>query len=163
TGTVKKIGSPAMITTVDPSPDGQFYRVTTMHKPFSYLVQYQNFGTTEQIWDATGKVLAELAKHELRDGDNALGDDTGGRGAGPDTARRSFGWLPNGKGMYYLQQEPAPARAAQTDSALGGGDEQAGRGGRGGAPRRDHVYMWDAPFTAGSARSVLQSNNRISD
>ena len=159
-GSVKKIGAPAMITAVDPSPDGAYYRVTTMQKPFSYLVQYQNFGTLEQIWDATGKPVAELARRALRAGDNALGDDP--TGAAPaDTNKRSFGWLPNGKGLYYLQMESAPRGAAPADSA--GSDEPgAGRGGRG-AARRDHLYVWDAPFTAGSARQLFQSNNRIGD
>lgn len=158
-GTAKKIGAPAMITAVDPSPDGAYFRVTTMQKPFSYLVQYQNFGTLEQIWDATGKPVAELAKRALRNGDNALGDDTGAAPA--DTSKRSFGWLPNGKGLYYLQLESAPRGAAPADSA--GADEPgAGRGGRGPA-RRDHLYVWEAPFTAGSARQIFQSNNRIGD
>jgi len=157
-GTVKKIGAPAMISAVDPSPDGAYFRVTTMQKPFSYLVQYQNFGTIEQVWDASGKAVAELAKRALRSGDNALGDD--GNGASTDTTKRDFGWLPNGKGLYYLQMESAP-RGAQADSAPS--DEPgAGRGGRG-ASRRDHLYVWDAPFTAGSARQVFQSNNRIGD
>ena len=159
-GAVRKIGGPAMVTAVDPSPDGAYLRVTTMQKPFSYLVQYQNFGTLEQIWDVTGKPLAELAKRPLRNGDNALGDDP--TGAPPaDTGKRNFGWLPNGKGLYYLQMESAP-RGAQVDSTPS--DEPgAGRGGRGGAARRDHLYVWDAPFTAGGARQLFQSNNRISD
>ncbi|HKN68101.1 MAG TPA: prolyl oligopeptidase family serine peptidase [Gemmatimonadaceae bacterium] len=159
-GAVKKIGAPAMITAVDPSPDGAYYRVTTMQKPFSYLVQYQNFGTLEQVWDAAGKPVAELAKRPLRAGDNALGDDAPG-GAPADTGKRSFGWLPNGKGLYYLQMESAVRGAAPADSAAS--DEPGnGRGGRG-AARRDHLYVWDAPFTAGSARQLFQSNNRIGD
>ena len=158
-GTVRKLGTPAMISAVDPSPDGAYFRVTTMQKPFSYLVEYQNFGTREEIWDATGKPVAELAKRSLRNGDNALGDDpTAGPAA--DTSKRSFGWLPNGKGVYYLQLEAAPSRGAPADSAAD--EPQAGRGGRG-AARRDHLYVWDAPFGAGAAKSVLQSNGRISD
>src|SRR5256885_16507517 len=106
-----------------------------MQKPFSYLVQYQNFGTVEEIWDANGKSVAELTKRALRNGDNALGDDAGGAPTPGDTAKRSFGWVPNGKGLYYLQLEPAPARGAQTDSAAD--EPQAGgRGGRGGGGGR---------------------------
>ncbi|HKW08767.1 MAG TPA: prolyl oligopeptidase family serine peptidase [Gemmatimonadaceae bacterium] len=160
TGVAKKIGPPAMIVAVDPSPDGAFFRVTTMQKPFSYLVEYQNFGTLESIWDANGKLIAELAKRELRNGDNALGDDPSAGASPADTMKRNFGWLPNGKGLYYLQLETA-ARGAQTDSA--GDEPQAGRGGRGGQARHDHLFVWDAPFTAGSAKQVFQSNNRISD
>ena len=161
TGSVRKIGTPAMIMAVDPSPDGAYFRVTTMQKPFSYLVEYQNFGTNEEIWDANGKAVAELAKRPLRNGDNALGDDPSAP-APADTAKRSFGWLPNGRGLYYLQLETA-SRAAQPDSAASSDDQPgAGRGGRGSA-RHDHLYIWEAPFTSGSAKQIFQSNNRISD
>jgi dipeptidyl aminopeptidase/acylaminoacyl peptidase len=158
-GAVKKVGTPAMIMAVDPSPDGMYFLVTTMQKPFSYLVEYQNFGSREAIWDATGKPVAELATRALRNGDNALGDDNTGAGSAADTAKRNFGWLPNGKGLYYLQLEAGASRGVPTDSVE---EPQGGRGGRA-APRRDHLYVWDAPFSAGSARSVLQSNGRISD
>jgi dipeptidyl aminopeptidase/acylaminoacyl peptidase len=164
TGAARKVGSPAMIFAVDASPDGQYFRVTTMQKPFSYAVEYQSFGQVEQIWDGTGKAVAELSKRPLREGDG--GDDAnpfGGRGGGgADTARRNFGWLPNGKGMFYLQQDPAPrGGAAQNDSTAE--EAPSGRGGRGGPPRRDHLYVWEAPYAAGSAKSVLESNNRIGD
>jgi dipeptidyl aminopeptidase/acylaminoacyl peptidase len=38
TKAVTKIGTPAMIMSADASPDGQYFRVTTMQKPFSYIV-----------------------------------------------------------------------------------------------------------------------------
>jgi len=160
TAAVKKIGSPAMFLSIDPSPDGAYFRVTTMQKPFSYLVEYQNFGTNDEIWDANGKSVAELAKRPLRNGDNALGDDPSAP-APADTGKRSFGWLPNGKGLYYLQMEAA-SRAPQTDSAASDDQPAGGRGGRGPA-RRDHLYVWEAPFTSGSAKQIFQSNNRIGD
>ena len=160
TGAVKKIGTPAMFTAVDPAPDGAYFRVTTMQKPFSYLVEYQNFGTNEEIWDLNGKAVAELAKRPLRNGDNALGDDPSAPAA-LDTARRSFGWLPNGKGLYFLQMEAA-SRGSQTDSAASDDQAAGGRGSRG-AARRDHLYVWEPPFTSGSAKQIFQTNNRISD
>jgi dipeptidyl aminopeptidase/acylaminoacyl peptidase len=159
-GAVRKIGAPAMFTAIDPAPDGAYFRVTTMQKPFSYLVEYQNFGTNEEIWDLNGKAVAELAKRPLRNGDNALGDDPSAPAA-PDTARRSFGWLPNGKGLYFLQMETA-SRGPQTDSAALDDQPAGGRAGRA-ATRRDHLYVWEPPFTSGTARQIFQSNNRISD
>lgn len=63
----KKIGAPAMIQSVDASPDGQHFRVSTMLEPFSYIVQYTSFGNVEQLWDATGKVVAELSRRPLRE------------------------------------------------------------------------------------------------
>ena len=56
TKVAKKIGQPALITAVDASPDGQYFRVTLQTKPYSYLVPVSNFGTVEQVWDASGKV-----------------------------------------------------------------------------------------------------------
>lgn len=157
-GAVKKIGAPAMITAVEASPDAAYFRVTTMEKPFSYLVEYQSFGTDEQLWDATGKRIADLVNRPMRNGDNALGDDGSGA-AQADTSKRNVGWMPNGQGLYYLQLESAPSRGAASDSATE--EPQTGRGR--GASRRDHLYVWDAPFTAGSAKSVVQSNGRIAD
>ena len=156
-GAVKKVGTPKMILSVDASPDGAYFRVTTMQKPFSYLVEYQNFGTLEEIWDASGKAIVEIANRPMRNGDNALGDDASGPRT--DTTKRNVGWLPNGKGVYYLQ-ETASARGAQGDSAAD--DQQGGRGGRG-AARRDHLFVWDAPFTAGTAKQIVQSSGRIGD
>src|SRR5690606_32643045 len=48
---VRRIGKPAMIREFDISPDGQYVRVTTMRKPFSYIVPVSNFGRTEEVWD----------------------------------------------------------------------------------------------------------------
>jgi dipeptidyl aminopeptidase/acylaminoacyl peptidase len=156
TGAVRKIGSPRMLVSVDPSPDGTYFHVTTLQQPFSYLVQYQNFGTLEEIWDASGKSVAELVKRPLRNGDNALGDD--GNGAPADTAKRSFGWVPNGQALYYLQLE-APSRGAQSDS--GAEEPQGGRGGR--VARHDRLFVWNAPFASGTAKQVVQSTGRIGD
>src|SRR5262249_52985325 len=103
THAVKKIGAPALITNVDASPDGQYFRVTLQTKPYSYLVPVANFGTVEQIWDATGKVLTEIAKTNLREGTGGSNDTTafaggpgfGGRGGGQsDTAKRNLQWNP---------------------------------------------------------------------
>src|ERR1039458_8938494 len=66
----KKIGAPGMIQSVDASPDGQYLRVSTMQEPFSYVVQYTSFGSLDQLWDANGKVLAELQKRALREGND---------------------------------------------------------------------------------------------
>ena len=55
TKAVTLVGKPAMIRSVNSSPDGKYFRVTLMDKPFSYVVPSANFGTEEQLWDATGQ------------------------------------------------------------------------------------------------------------
>jgi len=175
TKAVKKIGAPALITNVDASPDGQYFRVTLQTRPYSYLVPVANFGTVEQLWDATGKVLTEIAKTTLREGTAGANDTTaftggpgfGGRGAGQsDTAKRNLQWNPTGAGLVYLQAEAGPAGAA-------GGAGRGGRGGRGGgaggggAPagngpaRKDRLYLWSAPFGASDSKVLFEANSRM--
>ena len=147
TGAVKKIGAPAMVFGVEAAPDARYFRVTLMQKPFSYIVQYGAFAQAEEIWDAAGKKVVELASRPVRESD-ANEDRVAG-----DTARRSFGWMPNGAGLYFLKQEPAPARAS--------GDSAQGPRGQGAARRKDHLVLWAPPFDASSQKVLLESDNRI--
>jgi dienelactone hydrolase len=170
TKAVKKIGAPALITAVDASPDGQYYRVTLQTKPYSYLVPVSNFGTVEQVWDATGKVLAEIGKTTLREGTGGANDTTafaggpgfGGRGgAGADTAKRDVRWNPVGPGLTYLQSEAAPAgnRGAGRGAAAPGGRAGGAQGGA--AARKDRLYTWMPPFAASDTKMVFEANSRM--
>src|SRR5215831_10997211 len=168
--TVKKIGAPALITNVDASPDGKYFLVTLQTKPYSYLVPVANFGTVEQLWDANGKVLTEIAKAQLREGTGGSNDSTpfaggpgfGGRGGQSDTAKRNVQWNPTGAGLVYLEAEAGPAGSG------GGGAGRAGRGGRGGGggggngpARKDRLYLWSAPFGASDAKILFEANSRM--
>jgi dipeptidyl aminopeptidase/acylaminoacyl peptidase len=172
TKAVKKIGAPGMIQSVDVSPDGQFFRVVTMQEPFSYVVQYSAFGSVEQLWDASGKVLAEVSKRPLRLGRDTTGGGAGGRGGrgGGANDKRSLAWMPQGAGMSFLQQLPA-ARGAGGDSA--GGAPAGGRAGRGGAgggaggngaapTRGDRLMQWLPPFGANDTKTLYESATPIS-
>ena len=155
-GVLRTIGSPAMIFAVDASPDGSYYRVTTVQKPFSYTVQYAAFAQRDELWDAGGRLVATLATRPTREGDTPFGDDAapGAARAGADTVRRDFGWLPNGEGLYFLKQEPAPARAVDADTA------DAPRG-PGVVRRKDRLYAWAAPFAPNTERVLFESDNRM--
>ena len=149
TRAVKKVGPPAMIQRVDPSPSGAFYRVTTMQKPFSYLVQVSSFGTLTQVWDATGKPVVELAKRPLRESDMGGGDDDApGQQQQADTSKRNIEWMPNADVLYYLQQDPAPANAQPEEG------QQRPRS-------RDRLFQWSAPFDAASRKPLVDNPNRI--
>ena len=155
-GAVSKIGAPAMIAAIDPSPDGKYVRVTRMDAPFSYIVQYTNFAQREELWDAAGKVVTTLVVRPLREGDTPVADGPVASQAA-DTARRNFAWLPNGGGLTFLKQDPAPARGAGADTA------EAPRGpGANGARRKDKLFTWAAPFATGTEKVVHESDTRMS-
>jgi dipeptidyl aminopeptidase/acylaminoacyl peptidase len=166
TKAVKKIGAPALITAVDASPDGQYFRVTLQSKPYSYLVPVSNFGTVEQLWDATGKVLAEVTRRPLNEGqrsDDSTAGFGGGRGAQADTGKRNLRWNPVGTGIVYLEAEAAPP--GQRAAGGGGGGARGGRGAPGaggaGAARKDRLYLWSPPFSASDAKVLYEANARM--
>jgi dipeptidyl aminopeptidase/acylaminoacyl peptidase len=141
---VRKVGAPAMIRSVSVAPDGQHFRVTTMQKPFSYIVQYTSFGVNDEIWDTTGKVLATVEKRPLREAPTT-GDDDDDDTPGPaTTTRRGLAWMPAGSGMYYIAADAA-ARSDSSNAAPAAG-RGAGRGGAGNNTRPDRVIKWSAPF-----------------
>jgi len=154
---VRKVGAPAMIRGIDPGPKGEFIRVTTVQKPFSYIVPFNNFGTREELWAVDGRVVAKLSERALDEGVRSQpgnDDDQGPPRAGqPDpSAMRAIAWRPDGAGLSYLQQEPAPPRR---DSA------QAQDSANSRARRRDRVFLWRAPFDEASRSVVYESDTRI--
>jgi dipeptidyl aminopeptidase/acylaminoacyl peptidase len=176
TQAVKKIGAPAMIRSVDPSPDGQLARVTIMTKPFSYIVPAGNFGQVEDVWDATGTSLVQLSTRPANLGVQAATPDPaaapagGGRGGGANqTGRREVSWRPDGQGLTYLEQEAPPAAAAGNTpppAARAGGGGGRGGGRQGGAqaatpPRPDRVYQWMAPFTDATKKVIYENATRM--
>lgn len=147
-GRVQKIGDPAMIRDIDPSPRGDYVRVTTIEKPFSYIVPVSRFGRVEEIWDLEGKVLAELDKRPINDGSKAAADDDQDS-TKVDDNRRKLAWRPDGEGLSYLQLAPKPeGRRRSGDSA---------------EKRKDRVMQWLPPFDSTSARVVYESDEEIRD
>ncbi len=154
----RRIGEPAMIRSIDVSPDGAFARVSTMRKPFSYIVPTSSTGGAEEVWSLEdGTVLALLSEREVNDG--APNDTTDNADEEPD--KRSFSWRPDGQGLSFLQMEPrAPEDSAQADSAQAGEEPQ--RGGRGsGSRRKDRIFQWLPPFDSTSMTVVYESNSRL--
>ncbi len=167
-GAVRRIGTPTMITDVDPSADGRYFRVTVMEKPFSYIVQYSSFGRSEQLWDASGRKVTVLGTQPAKLGDGPSDDQPGS--APGDTARRDFGWMPNGEGLYFLQQDPAPANgggdsavmSAATGRIMGAAADSATAGRPATPKRKDRLYQWTAPFETSAPKVLMESDNRIS-
>ena len=181
-GTIRKIGQPTMIRSVDVAPDAKHARVTRMVEPFSYDVPVSSFGSIEEVWDLDGKVLAKLTDRPINLG---VQDDTppqtppdpaaggGGRGGQQNqNGKRELAWRPDGLGFTYLEQEPAPEAPAGGRGPRGGGaaaadaqDEPPARGGRGAgqqAQRPDRVYQWMAPFNDASKKVIFENTTRMS-
>ena len=168
---VREIGAPRMIRAVDVSSDGAFLRVTVMTEPFSYLVPASSFGTVQELWDASGKMITTLATTPLREA--GRGDDpdapAGGRGAAPtaDTGKRNIQWNPAGPGLVYLQSVFA------TNDGAGAAGRGAGRGGapgaaRGGVPARPQAtsvkyIQWLPPFGPTDTKVIYEGGPQLSN
>ena len=168
---VRKIGAPAMIRAVDASPEGQYFRVTRMVEPFSYIVPVAQFGSVQELWDATGKVVATLSKTPLREGGRG-GDDPDaapvGRGAqqsASDTGKRNIQWNPVGPGLVYLQS----VFAAPTGGAAAPTGGRAGRGGAGRAqvppaqrqPSSVQFVSWLPPYGPTDTKVLYEGTGRL--
>ncbi len=183
TRAITKVGSPAMIRSIDASPDGKYVRVTRMVKPFSYDVPVSNFGSSEEIWDvADGRVLAKVDDRPINLG---VQDDTapdpapgagGGRGGQNPQGRREVAWRADNQGLTYLEQEPLPPGAAEEPGAGrtgrrggfargGAADDQQGdeEGGRQTPRRKDRVLQWLPPFEKDAAKVIYESSARLSN
>lgn len=65
-GTVSTaVGSPALLTDISPSPDGNYLLVTLISRPFSYIVPYYNFPSSTQVWDMKGDLVRILHNEPL--------------------------------------------------------------------------------------------------
>ncbi|HSG09451.1 MAG TPA: prolyl oligopeptidase family serine peptidase [Longimicrobiales bacterium] len=152
---VEKVGAPAMVWAFDFSRDGEYARVTTLDKPFSYIVPVSSFGKTEEIWDRTGKKLLEFNKTEISTGLRGdVPDAPGVGGSGDDSGKRQVAWRRDNQGLTFLEQEAAPD---SVDEARGsqGGEGQRSRG-------TDRVMQWTAPFDSASLAVLYQQNTRMS-
>ena len=172
----RHIGEPAMFRTVSVSPDGGYARVSTMLKPFSYIVPTGSFGGVEGLWSLEdGSVLAQLSERELNLG--APSDTTDDDDDDSDPEKRNFAWRPDGQGLSFLQQEPQePGDSTQADSTQAdstqtddaprargrpGADEDEEQG-SGRSRRKDRVMQWLPPFDSTSMTVVYESNSRLS-
>jgi len=127
-----RIGRPAMIASVSPSPDGNYLMVNTLTRPFSYIVPYFYFPTSTQIWDMKGNLITTLLTKPLTE-NLPRGYDVVMPG------RRSFGWRADKPAQVYWVE------------ALDGGDFTKEM------DFHDQVYVLDAPFTGEPVKFIATS------
>jgi len=150
---VTEIGEPTMITSLDFSPTGEYARVETMLRPFSYVVPVRSFGHVEEVWDRGGAVMVELEMTETQlgvDGNLPSAPGVGGEGEEPD--RRQLTWREDGAGLTYLQQE------AEADD-----EEEGESNGRSNDRRPDRVMLWAPPFDESSTTVVYESSSKMAN
>ncbi len=153
---VTNVGAPAMIRSFDFSPDGLHARVTTMQRPFSYIVPVTSFGRVEEIWDRDGAVLAEIEATELNTGIRGAPSAPGVAGDEEESERRAIAWREDGAGLVYLRMEPAPEEDEEADDEEAEEeDDEAGR-------RMDRVMLWAPPFGESDETVLYESRQRMS-
>ncbi|CAI9767861.1 unnamed protein product [Fraxinus pennsylvanica] len=59
-GTVKPVGPPAIYTSLDPSPDEKYILISSIHRPYSFIVPCGRFPKKVDVWTADGKFVREL-------------------------------------------------------------------------------------------------------
>jgi dipeptidyl aminopeptidase/acylaminoacyl peptidase len=121
-GSMKAIGAPGLITSVDPSPDGMLLLVSSQRGPFSYVVPRQYFPTKTEVWSMDGQVVKTVAERALVENVPWGGDAV----------------LPGPRNVSW--RADAPATLAWVE-ALDGGNPNAK------VPLRDKVVTLAAPFT----------------
>jgi len=126
----------AMYRSISFSPNGNYVKVITTHKPFSYLVPYYRFPTKTDIYDPAGKFVINMIDDPLI-----------------EVMPKGFMSCKKGKrNMNWRADTPATLVWAE---ALDGGDPEVQ------VEYRDEGFELDAPFT-GDPKSLLKTLNRFS-
>lgn len=116
------IGQAGMITGVYPSPDGRYLLVSSINKPFSYIVPYYYFPTTTRIWDIRGNVVKTLPEQPL-----------------VENIPRGYDMvLPGPRSYTWRSDKPATVSWVE---ALDNGDYKNEM------PYHDQVYLLEDPFS----------------
>lgn len=81
-GKIQPVGRADLIDSAVPSPSGQFLLVTTLHRPFSYLLTSSSFPKRIEVWNLAGDLVYPVADVPLEENIPIEGVRTGPRGVG---------------------------------------------------------------------------------
>ena len=150
-----------MIRSVSASPEGEYFRVTTIKDDLSYIVPVSSVGTVEEIWDADGNALALIDEEDVNE--QAQDNNGGGRGQrsgggdGNDDDKRGLAWRTDGgPGMVFLQLEARPEAGDDAE------EEEAEEESEEREPRKDRVMYWLPPSVT-TIRSWFTRQKNASD
>jgi dipeptidyl aminopeptidase/acylaminoacyl peptidase len=116
-----KIGNPAIITDISPSPDGQYFTLTNIERPFSYIVTCYYFPSKTMIMDKNGNIVRTLRSLPLIE----------------NIPRGYDAVLPGPRSLSWRADKPATIYWVE---ALDNGDYTSEM------QYHDQVYKLDAPF-----------------
>lgn len=118
------------------SPDGNYLMLTTLQRPFSYIVPYSRFPMTSTVYDSKGNLVKVVNEVPL--------NETMPKGfSSVRTGKRSFSWRDDMPSTLVLAE------------ALDGGDQNKP------AEFRDEIFLWEAPFS-NAPKSFFKTKQRFS-
>lgn len=116
------------------SPDGKYINITTIQRPFSYIVPLSRFPMTSTVYDESGKEIKKVNEIPLT-----------------EIMPKGFSAVRQGKrNMTWRADKPATLYFVQ---ALDGGDP-ANK-----VDYRDEVFTWEAPFSS-APKSLVKVKDR---
>jgi dipeptidyl aminopeptidase/acylaminoacyl peptidase len=133
TGTMKVVGNPALYSTVQFSPDGEYLLVEQLVGPWSHEVGWWRFASEIEVWNNKGKQVAHITSLPVADEVPIHGVPLG---------PRSVTWRPTAQHTLFWVE------------ALDGGNPVAD------VPHRDRLMRLDAPFTS-EPIEVFRAEHRI--
>lgn len=136
TGQAVKAYPKAIYTSESFSPDGQYLLLTTIQKPYSYLVPYSRFPLETNLYSNEGKLISQVRTLPLA-----------------EVMPKGFMAVRKGKRQLFWRDDK-PATLVWVE-ALDNGDPAMQ------VSFRDAVSTWDAPFNQGS-KLLVQTSQRFS-
>jgi dipeptidyl aminopeptidase/acylaminoacyl peptidase len=119
------------------SPDGNYVLVTTLQRPYSYIVPYSRFPMTQKVYAASGKLVREVNSIPLI-----------------EIMPKGFAAVRTGKrNLYWRDDQPSSLFYVE---ALDGGDPAKT------VEFRDELFSWAAPFDT-APNSILKVKQRFDD
>lgn len=136
TGKIEPFKTAAMYSDESVSPDGNYILITTIQKPFSYVVPFYRFPQTSIVYDITGKEVKVVNEVPLI-----------------ETMPKGFDSVRKGKReMDWRNDKPATLYYVV---ALDEGNKENK------ADFRDEIFLWNAPFTT-EPESLFKTQQRFS-
>jgi len=135
-GHIEKWLGSAMYKSIDYSPDGEYVLVSTIEKPFSYLVPYRRFPSKTTVYTKDAKEVETVVEVPLIE----------------DLPKGFMATRKGKRGFFWRNDRPASLIFV---TALDEGDPENE------VEFRDEIFQLETPFN-GQAKSILKTKNRFS-